>query len=221
MAATPSARSWAHLSAHVWTRRGRTSGCRVHREKLCVIASIQDSASDGDIDPKKKGKKGPLESPSEKDGCESALHRVVCDCMCDCLQDCPSDSDVPPKKKGKKGPSDSASEDVCESALHRVVCCDCVIVCRIAKATATSTRRRRRRRAHWTCHRTRMSCNLYMQVHSCHVIQNLKQTPSRPGRICPATSTALRTPPLPIPFWTQRPANQLVCQCHRRFGIYS
>ena len=150
VAATPSARSWAHLSAHVWTRRGRTSGCRVHREKLCVIASIQDSASDGDIDP---------------------------------------------KKKGKKGPSDSASEDVCESALHRVVCCDCVIVCRIAKATATSTRRRRRRRAHWTRRRTRMSCNLYMQVHSCHVIQNLKQTPSRPGRICPATSTALRTPP--------------------------
>ena len=141
---------------------GGRSGCRVHREKLCVIASIQDSASDGDIDPKKRGKKGPLESPSEKDGCESALHRVVCDCMCDCLQDCPSDSDVPPKKKGKKGPSDSASEDVCESALHRVVCCDCVIVCRIAKATATSTRRRRRRRAHWTRHRTRMSCNLYI-----------------------------------------------------------
>ena len=39
----------------------------------CVLLRLlQDSASDSDIDPKKRKKQGPLESREGKDGCEPA-----------------------------------------------------------------------------------------------------------------------------------------------------
>ncbi|CAE7176053.1 unnamed protein product [Symbiodinium necroappetens] len=79
------------------------SGSEVEPKKLGpfvgpCLDSEEDSASDSDIDPKKRKKQGPLESREGKD--------------------CSSDSDIKPKKK-KQGPLESLEED-CPSDTEKI-----------------------------------------------------------------------------------------------------